>query len=71
METAPLLTPISILMTALFFLVLVVIIILLARVIRATVTPQQREMQRKLGEIVELQKENNRLLTLLVEEKNL
>jgi len=46
-----------------------VIIILLVRVIRASVTPQQREVQRKLAEIVELLKEHNRLLALLVEEK--
>ena len=69
MEPTPLLTPITILITALYFLVPVVIIILLVRVIRASVTPQQREVQRKLAEIVELLKEHNRLLTLLVEEK--
>ena len=69
MEPTPLLTPITILITALYFLVPVVIIILLVRVIRASVTPQQREVQRKLAEIVELLKEHNRLLALLVEEK--
>ena len=69
METTSFFTPISILMIALYFLVPIGIIILLARVIRASVTPQQREAQRKLGEIVDLLKENNRLLTLLVEEK--
>ena len=66
-STRPLLTPITILLTALYFLVPIVIIILLARVIRATVTPQQREMQRKLSEIVDLQKETNRLLARLAE----
>ena len=70
MEPTPLLTPITILITALYFLVPVVIIILLVRVIRASVTPQQREVQRKLAEIVELLKEHNRLLTLLVEENS-
>ena len=70
MEPTPLLTPITILITALYFLVPVVIIILLVRVIRASVTPQQREVQRKLAEIIELLKEHNRLLALLVEEKS-
>jgi hypothetical protein len=68
-STPPLLTPLTILLTALYFLVPIVIIFLLARVIRASVTPQQREMQRKLNEIVELQKETNRLLARLIEDR--
>ena len=67
--TAPLLTPITILLTALYFLIPIIIIILLARAIRATVTPQQRQLQRKLDEIADLLKENNRLLSRLADSK--
>ena len=67
--STPLLTPISILMIALYFTIPVIILILLARVIRFTVTPQQRQLHQKLDQIVDLLQENNRLLSRLSEGK--
>ncbi len=40
----------------------ILLLIFVVRVIRNSVTPQQREIQRLLTEAVELLKENNRLL---------
>ena len=40
----------------------ILVIILVARIIRRMVTPQDKEMQRLLGQVVTLLEENNRLL---------
>jgi hypothetical protein len=41
----------------------ILIILVVARAIRRSVTPQQKEMLRLLGKLVDLLEENNRLLT--------
>ena len=40
----------------------VLVIIVVVRAIRRSVTPHQKEMQRLLGQLVDLLEENNRLL---------
>ena len=47
---------------ALLITIPVLVIIVVIRAIRRSVTPHQKEMQRLLGQLVDLLEENNRLL---------
>ena len=49
-------------MIALLITLPVLVIIVVVRTIRRSVTPHQKEMQRLLGQLVDLLEENNRLL---------
>ena len=49
-------------MIALLITLPVLVIIVVVRAIRRSVTPHQKEMQRLLGQLVDLLEENNRLL---------
>ena len=49
-------------MIALLITLPVLVIIIMVRAIRRSVTPHQKELQRLLGQLVDLLEENNRLL---------
>ena len=64
-------TPLSIILIIFYIIAPILIIYLLARVIRASTTPHQREVQRLLREVLDSLKENYRLLAQIISANSL